>query len=105
MYRPRHWLALAAAALVIAASAIAIPRLDGDSQAAPPPAPPAAGPGLAIGVTEPNPNLVASPTDRAVPDPWSRWRDALGAIKPAYYRLMIDWSSIQPHADQPADLS
>lgn len=124
MYRPRHWLALAAAALVIAASAFAIPRLDGDSQAAPPPAstpvatppaptptptpppaPPAAGPGLAIGVTEPNPNLVGSPAVRAVPGPWARWRDALGAIRPAYYRLMIDWASIQPRADQPADLS
>jgi len=125
MYRPRHWLALAASALVIAASAFVIPRLDGDSQAAPPPAPtpvatppapaptptptpappPAAGPGLAIGVTEPNPNLVASPAARAVPEPWARWRDALGAIRPAFYRLMIDWPSIQPRADQPADLS
>src|SRR3954464_4729864 len=122
MYRPRHWLALAAAALVIPPSAFVIPHRDGDSQAAPPPAPapspaatpvpsptpppaPAAGPGLAIGVTEPNPNLVASPSDRAVPEPWARWRDALGAIRPAYYRLMIDWPSIQPHADQPADLS
>ncbi len=125
MYRPRHWLALAAAALVIAASAFAIPRLDGDSQAAPPPpatpapspvptatpaatpapAPPAAGPGLAIGVTEPNPNLVASPSDRSVPEPWARWRDALGAIRPAFYRLMIDWSSSHPRAGQPADLS
>jgi hypothetical protein len=127
MYRLRHWLALGAAALVIAASGFAIPRLDGDSQAAPPPAtptpaaaattpaptpaatpapaPPPAGPGLAIGVTEPNPNLVSSPSDRAVPEPWARWRDALGAIRPAYYRLMIDWPSIQPRADQPADLS
>jgi hypothetical protein len=124
MYRPRHWLVLAASALAIAAAAVAIPHLDGDSQAAPPPpatpAPspaatptptpppppaPVAGPGLAIGVTEPNPNLVASPSDRAVPEPWARWRDSLGAIRPAYYRLMIDWASIQPRADQPADLS
>jgi hypothetical protein len=66
--------------------------------------PPAAGPGLAIGVTEPNPNLVASPDTRAVPEPWARWRDALGAIRPAFYRLVIDWASIQPRADAPADL-
>src|SRR4051812_9150763 len=124
MYRPRHWLALALAALVIVASACVIARVDGDSQAAPPPPatppatptaspaatatpppPPAAGPGLAIGMTEPNPNLVASPADRAVPQPWGRWRDALGAIRPAYYRLMIDWRSIQPSAGVPADLS
>ena len=125
MYRPHHWLALAASALVIAGSAVAIPRLNGDSQAAPPaapaPSPPATpvatptptptpvptppGAGLAIGVTEPNPNLVASPADRPVPEPWSRWRDALGAIRPAFYRLVIDWPSIEPRADAPADLS
>ena len=28
---------------------------------------------------------------------------ALGTIHPAYFRLVIDWASIQP-ADQPADL-
>ena len=36
-----------------------------------PPAPPAAGPGLAVGVTEFNANLVASPADRSLPAPWA----------------------------------
>jgi hypothetical protein len=66
---------------------------------------PAAGDGLAIGVTEPNPNLVAAPDARAVPAPWSTWRDALGAIRPAFYRLVIDWASIQPNPGAAADLS
>ncbi len=72
--------------------------------ATPTPGPPAAGSGLAIGVTEFNPNLVASPADRALPEPWNRWRDALGAIRPAFYRLVIDWAAIQPSPDVPANL-
>jgi hypothetical protein len=113
-------LALTAAALAAGVSVVLIARRD---QPAPEPAPaatmpaatptatptpdpvPAAGQGLAIGVTEPNPNLVASPGDRTVPEPWAKWRDALGAIRPAFYRLVIDWPSIQPTADAPADLS
>jgi hypothetical protein len=57
-----------------------------------------------VGVTEPNPNLVASPADRTLPEPWAKWRDALGAIEPAYYRLVIDWQAIQPSPDAPPDL-
>jgi hypothetical protein len=118
----RTLLALTIAALVAAAAVAAVTRLD-DSTAAPRPAPaatapaatpsatatpdpvPAAGRGLEIGVTEPNPNLVASPAMRTVPEPWAKWRDALGAIRPAFYRLVIDWPSIQPSADGSADLS
>ena len=48
-----------------------------------PPPLPAAGPGLAVGVTEFNPNLVASPAERPLPAPWAGVRDALGAIQPA----------------------
>jgi hypothetical protein len=72
----------------------------------PPPQPlPAAGKGLAVGITEYNPNLIASPADRQLPAPWGRWRDALGAIRPAYYRLLVDWAAIQPSAGVPADLT
>ena len=70
-----------------------------------PPAPPPAGPGLAIGVTEFNANLVASPADRSLPAPWAGVRDALGAIRPDYFRLVIDWASLQPTADAPANFS
>jgi hypothetical protein len=72
---------------------------------APSPTPPPDGKGLAVGVTEFNPNLVASPEDRALPDPWSGVRDKLGAIKPAFFRLVLDWASIQPSAEAPADLA
>lgn len=75
---------------------------------APAPAPvsplPVAGPGLAVGVTEFNPNLVFSPAARELPEPWADVRDALGAIRPTFFRLVIDWSSIQPSPDQPANL-
>jgi len=73
--------------------------------AATPPPIPAAGPGLAVGVTELNPNLIFTPATRDLPAPWSAARDALGAIKPSFYRLVIDWASVQPSADAPADLS
>ncbi len=63
---------------------------------------PPAGPGLAVGVTEYNPNLVSA--DKQVPPPWSTVRDALGAIHPAFYRLMIEWNRVQPAADQPPNL-
>src|SRR5690349_3254010 len=74
--------------------------------ATPPPPPlPAAGKGLAVGLTEANPNLIASPANRALQPPWSRWRSAVGAIRPAFYRLLVDWAAIQPSAGIPADLA
>jgi hypothetical protein len=126
MFLPRALFALAVAGLVAVATAAAVDRLDAtaapsptppaaaptSTPAAPTPAPtpatpplPAAGSGLAIGVTEPNPNLVSSPQAQGVPEPWAKWRDALGAIRPRYYRLMVDWPSLQPSASSPPDLS
>ncbi len=124
MPRPRAVLVPALAMALVGAAAGAARRIETSDPPAPAPAPeiptpiptptatptpapaslPAAGQGLAIGVTEPNPNLVASPGDRATPEPWARWRDALGAIHPAFYRLVIDWPSLQPRPDAPADL-
>jgi hypothetical protein len=54
------------------------------------------GASLAVGITEPNPSLVASPFARSVPPEFSRWRDALSAIHPAVYRLVVPWASVQP---------
>jgi hypothetical protein len=51
---------------------------------------------LAIGITEQNPNLVWA--DRAVAPEFAPWRDQLGALRPALYRLVIDWPAIQPRA-------
>jgi hypothetical protein len=71
--------------------------------ASPAPAP-AAGPGLAVGVTEFNANLIGGPSFKQLPAPWARVRDALGALKPAYFRLVVDWRALQPSPDAPANL-
>ena len=84
--------------------AVATPSSTATPTPSPAPPLPAAGPGLAVGLTEFNANLVASPATKQLPPPWAGVRDALGAIKPAFFRLVIDWRSIQPTADQPANL-
>jgi hypothetical protein len=66
---------------------------------------PADGPSLALGITEPNPNLVAAPGARTVPPEWTSWRDELARIRPAVYRLVVVWSVVQPRADAPPDLA
>ncbi len=100
--------AYTAAAPAPAPAATATPTRTATASPTPVPTPPpipAGGPGLAVGVTEFNANLVATPEQREIPAPWSSARDALGAIKPAYFRLVIDWASVQPSADAPAHLS
>ena len=57
--------------------------------------------GLAIGVTEANPNLVWSPQARLAPPPFQRWQRALHSLRPSYYRVMVDWEKVQPAADVP----
>jgi hypothetical protein len=57
---------------------------------------------LAVGITEPNANLVSA-TAR-LPRPWARWRAALGRLHPAYYRLVLDWATLQP-TRAPANLA
>jgi hypothetical protein len=67
----------------------------------PPPAvldEPADGPSLAVGITEPNPAMVAAPGTRTVPPEWERWRDALGRMRPQLYRLLVVWDVVQPTA-------
>ncbi|HEY7075416.1 MAG TPA: hypothetical protein VH418_08605 [Solirubrobacteraceae bacterium] len=39
-----------------------------------------------------------------LPEPWARWRAALGRLHPAYYRLVLDWATLQP-TRAPADLA
>ena len=66
---------------------------------------PAAGPSLAVGITEPNPHLVAPDEVLTAPAPWPRWRDELVRIEPELYRLVIVWDMIQPSPDAPANLA
>jgi hypothetical protein len=71
-----------------------------------PPAPPRDTRGLVLGLTEGNPALLGT---TGVPQAFADARDRLVALKPAYYRLMVDWRRLQPTAaappnwDAPAD--
>ena len=61
-------------------------------------APPPDAPALAVGITEPNPNFFAVGD---VPAEFAHWRDELVKIHPAYYRVIVDWSALQPQAGKP----
>jgi hypothetical protein len=68
--------------------------------AKPAPADIAPGGGLAIGMTEINPDLFWHGKD--VGD-FTKWRDRFEALKPPLYRLVVDWSSLQPKPGVPID--
>jgi hypothetical protein len=60
--------------------------------------------GLSIGITEPNANFLWSPAERSAVAPgFGRWRDALDAIDPGIYRLLINWAQVQPDPSRPPD--
>jgi hypothetical protein len=61
-------------------------------------------PALAVGITEPNANLVFAPAARELPPEFARWRDELGRIRPGYYRLVLDWARLQPDPAAPPNL-
>jgi hypothetical protein len=58
--------------------------------------------GLAIGLSEINPNLFWHGKDVGQFGPW---RDRLEALKPPLFRLAVDWASLQPSPDAPVDWS
>jgi hypothetical protein len=58
--------------------------------------------GLAIGLTEINPNFFWHGRDVGN---FAPWRDLAEALKPPLYRLTVDWSSLQPTADAPIQWS
>jgi hypothetical protein len=121
--RDRRILIGLGAVVLIAAAAFGATRLGGGEPPAPTPAPsasatpapatptptveplPVAGKGLQVGITEFNPNFVATPGTVPLLEPFSHWRDALAAIKPRFFRLMIDWPAIQPQQTDHADLA
>jgi hypothetical protein len=62
------------------------------------------GEGLAIGLTETAAPLLWSP--EAQPDTPAAlvpWRDRLAALRPRYFRLLVDWARIQPDPARPPD--
>jgi hypothetical protein len=99
--------ALAAAVLLTACGGGGGEKSGSTTTAAPKPPPArqpptdvAPGGGLAIGLTEINPDLFWHGKD--VGD-FGPWRDRVEALKPAVYRLTVDWATLQPSADQPVD--
>ncbi len=114
--------ALVLALLAAVTAAVVVLTRDGGDEPAPPPAPPVASPApeptpppaalldepagrpsLAVGITEPNPGFVWA--DRDVPEPFGRWRDELGRLRPELYRLVVRWGAVQPQAGVPPDLA
>jgi hypothetical protein len=59
---------------------------------------------LAVGLTEQNPNLVAAPGARPAPPQFARWQADVGRLRPRYFRLVLDWPSLQP-SRRDADLA
>ena len=60
-------------------------------------------PGLATGLVERNANLLWSRGARPeAPAGFGPWRDRVEALRPAFYRLMIDWAKLQPGPGQAA---
>lgn len=57
--------------------------------------------GLQIGITEQNPNLFATGT---LPSSFARVRDRVASIEPQLFRMVVDWSYLQPDPAQPANL-
>ncbi|MEA2290386.1 MAG: hypothetical protein QOD55_2383 [Solirubrobacteraceae bacterium] len=68
----------------------------------PPPAPPREG--LSIGLTETSAALLWSAAAQpAAPAGFASARHSLAALRPRYFRLMVDWSVLQPDPAQPPD--
>jgi hypothetical protein len=60
----------------------------------------APGGGLAIGMTEINPDLFWHGKNVGA---FAPWRDRFEALKPPLYRLAVDWATLQPKRDGPVD--
>jgi hypothetical protein len=60
--------------------------------------------GLAVGITEPDPNFLWPAEDRAIPEPFAAWRTEFAALRPQIYRLVLDWARLQRDPTAPADL-
>jgi hypothetical protein len=55
-----------------------------------------------MGLTETRPTLLWSrEAQPALPAAFAPWRDRLAALKPRYFRLMVEWSVLQPDPAQP----
>jgi hypothetical protein len=76
------------------------------TETAPAPAPEPARPRpLVTGLSERNANLLWSRAARPeLPPGFGPWRDRVEALRPRYYRLMVDWAGLQPDPGRPPAL-
>ena len=102
-------LSLAAAALLVGCEEKREPLIraplsgaSGVTGAAPAQRPAAAGRPLQLGLSEANANLLAP---GSAPPGFAAYRDALATLRPDRYRLVVDWSKLQPDPAKPADLA
>jgi hypothetical protein len=84
---------------LLAAAAAAIATGTGAAQE-PPPRDAVPPPSLEIGLAEANPSLIAPGRVRPA---FRRWRDRTAALRPRYFRLLVDWSNVQPSGRRPPD--
>lgn len=77
------------------------PRATTPVTTAPAPPPPPDPLTLSIGLTEQNPALFGGD----VPLEFVDWRDRTVALKPQVYRLLVDWSKLQPNVGAPPDFA
>jgi hypothetical protein len=90
------------AVLLLLSGRDAAPGARGQAPPAPAPAPPTV---LATGLTESNPQLLwAAATHPDVAAGFAPWRDRVAALRPAYLRVMVFWSKLQPDPARPAVL-
>lgn len=59
---------------------------------------------LATGLTERNASLLFAPSARTSAPEMAPWQARAAALRPAYYRLSVDWSQLQPSPGTPAVL-
>src|SRR3954452_6839785 len=101
-----------ALAMTVAVLGSALAACGGSDQKKPQktPAPPASRPvtraekplrGLAVGITEPNANFVFPPGMRQLPPEFARWAKELDAMRPGFYRMLLDWPSLEPQPGKP----
>jgi hypothetical protein len=74
----------------------------GSAERPEPPEPAPAPPRLAIGLAEQNPHLIAP---GPVPEGFGPWRDRTVALRPQVFRLLVDWSQVQPAPGATPDLA
>jgi hypothetical protein len=89
------------AALLLAAcgaSPQAAPPTASTPAPAPAPDPPQR---LTLGLTEPNPALLAPGPQ---PEPFARWRDELAGLRPRVVRVLVEWHKLQPDPSRPPEL-